>query len=68
MIKKVLTLFVLIAGIANHLVGQNDIGNNESLDSERWVDSVYNSLSDKQKVAQMFMVAAYSNLNEAHYQ
>ena len=67
MIKKVFILSILAVGISSHLTGQNNRADNEENDRERWVDSVYNSLSDKQKVAQMFMVAAYSNLNETHY-
>ena len=31
-----------------------------------WVDSVYNSLNLRQKIAQLFMVAAYSNKDENH--
>ena len=31
-----------------------------------WVDSTYNSLSFEEKVGQLFMVAAYSNKDEAH--
>ena len=31
-----------------------------------WVDSVYNSLSTDQKIAQLFMVAAYSNKDSNH--
>ena len=68
MIKNVFTLLILAAGITNHLIGQNNVSDFENPDRERWVDSVYNNLSDQQRVAQMFMVAAYSNLNETHYQ
>ena len=35
-------------------------------EQETWVDSVYNSLSLDEKFGQLFMVAAYSNLNEKH--
>ncbi len=35
-------------------------------DASRWADSVYNSLSEDQRVGQLFMVAAYSNGNEEH--
>lgn len=35
-------------------------------DRERWVDSIFNSLSDEQRIAQLFMVAAYSNRDEKH--
>jgi beta-N-acetylhexosaminidase len=36
------------------------------LSQEVWVDSVYNQLSFDEKVGQLFMVAAYSNKDEAH--
>lgn len=44
---------------------------NEAVDvykKERFVDSIYNTLSFNEKVGQLFMVAAYSNKNEEHYQ
>ncbi len=31
-----------------------------------WVDSLYNQMSLEEKIGQLFMVAAYSNKNEAH--
>jgi len=33
---------------------------------DRWVDSIFNSLTDEQRMAQLFMVAAYSNRDEKH--
>ncbi len=33
---------------------------------ENWVDSVFNSLSADERIAQMFMVAAYSNMTKSH--
>jgi beta-N-acetylhexosaminidase len=36
-------------------------------DQEHWVDSVLLSLSQEEKIGQLFMVAAYSNKNEDHY-
>ena len=33
---------------------------------EKWVDSVFNSLSQDQRLAQLFMVAAYSNRDMKH--
>ena len=33
---------------------------------ERWVDSVFNSLSSQEKIAQLMMVAAYTDRNEYH--
>ncbi|MCK4749751.1 MAG: glycoside hydrolase, partial [Bacteroidales bacterium] len=32
----------------------------------QWVDSVYESLSRDERIAQLFMVSAYSNMNRAH--
>lgn len=32
-----------------------------------WVDSIFNSLSEEERIGQLFMVAAYSNRDEAHY-
>lgn len=37
-----------------------------NLPQNQWVDSVYNQLSFEERVGQLFMVAAYSNKNEAH--
>jgi len=33
---------------------------------QAWVDSVFNSLSEDERLAQLFMVAAYSNRDSAH--
>lgn len=33
----------------------------------RWVDSIYNNLTFDEKVGQLFMVAAYSNKDAAHF-
>lgn len=38
----------------------------ETTAESKWVDSVYNQLSFEEKVGQLFMVAAYSNKDEAH--
>lgn len=35
--------------------------------SNNWVDSVFRSLSEEQKIAQLLMVAAYPRQNESHY-
>ena len=36
------------------------------LGAEAWADSVFASLSDEEALGQLFMVAAYSNKNDAH--
>ncbi|MGV3540728.1 MAG: glycoside hydrolase family 3 N-terminal domain-containing protein [Rufibacter sp.] len=37
-----------------------------SLQEQRWVDSVYQSLTPDQRLGQLFMVAAYSNKPQSH--
>jgi beta-N-acetylhexosaminidase len=34
---------------------------------EAWVDHIFQSLSEEQRIAQLFLVAAYANKDEAHY-
>ena len=36
------------------------------MNSNRWVDSVFNSLTPRQRLGQLFMVAAYSNKGKKH--
>lgn len=38
----------------------------EFLKQSKWVDSVFNSLSEDERIAQLFMVAAYSNKDLKH--
>lgn len=38
----------------------------EEILKQAWVDSVYASLTTEQRIGQLFMVAAYSNRDEAH--
>ncbi|HXH18265.1 MAG TPA: glycoside hydrolase family 3 N-terminal domain-containing protein [Chitinophagales bacterium] len=33
---------------------------------DRWVDSIFSRLTDEERIAQLFMVAAYSNRDEKH--
>jgi beta-N-acetylhexosaminidase len=39
-----------------------------NIDGQHWVDSVFQTLTPEQKVGQFFMVAAFSNRHEGHYQ
>ena len=34
--------------------------------SDKWVDSIMSNLSEEERIAQLFMVAAYSNKSESH--
>lgn len=59
--KKITLLLLLAAG---SVFAQKTTG---LADKKAWTDSVYNSLSTEQRIGQLFMVAAYSNKNEAHF-
>lgn len=36
--------------------------------NKKWVDSVFNSMTEEERIGQLFMVAAYSNRDSAHKQ
>lgn len=40
----------------------------EDLNADRWADSLIRKMSIEEKVGQLFMVATFSNKDEAHYQ
>ncbi|HUH74947.1 MAG TPA: glycoside hydrolase family 3 N-terminal domain-containing protein [Chitinophagales bacterium] len=40
---------------------------NVPVEGQQWVDSMMNVLTPEEKVAQLFMISAYSNKDEAHY-
>lgn len=60
---KKLTLLLLFA--AGSVFAQKQM---VPYEQKKWTDSVYNSLSIDERIGQLFMVAAYSNKNEAHFQ
>ncbi|MBE9468489.1 MAG: serine hydrolase [Bacteroidetes bacterium] len=76
MIKKgieLITLIIIIVLNASFLSSNfeskpNDFKKNPPFEKIKsaWADSVYNSLSNDEKIAQLFMVAAYSNKDSNH--
>jgi beta-N-acetylhexosaminidase len=56
---RILLIFLLFSSF---VFGQKK----SNLPQNQWVDSMYNQLSFEERVGQLFMVAAYSNKNEAH--
>lgn len=42
--------------------------NTFELSQKKWTDSILKTLSVEQKIGQLFMIAAYSNMDEKHYQ
>ena len=68
MIKKVLCLSILSLLLSTKLIGQKIYNKIDTTKQEAWTDSIFNALSPEERLGQLFMVAAYSNRNEEHYQ
>ena len=67
--RKILFLFIfttILVSISNVLQAQNKAV--FLSDSTQWADSVIATLSQDERIAQLFMVAAYSNKDELHKQ
>lgn len=63
--KKIVSLFILFVFFVNFSIKQIKEPDFISIQN-RWVDSVFNSLTPSQRLAQLFMVAAYSNKDLKH--
>ena len=62
MLKKVITcLWFIICSLSGVYSQQIDP------QQDAWVDSVFQQMTPDERLGQLFMVAAYSNRNEAHY-
>ena len=59
-----LFLALLLIGTFSFSPAQRDRG---EAAKEAWVEKTFQGLSEEQRIAQLFMVAAYSNKDEAHY-
>ena len=62
---SLLTTFLLIISIS-FTNGHTGLADLQSYHAQHWVDSVLNSLTLRERIAQLFMVAAYSNRDEDH--
>ena len=58
--KKIVCLFFLLMSIVSSAQYKS------SLKKQDWVDSVFNSLSDDEKIAQLMVIRAHSNLGPDH--
>ncbi len=66
MLKK-LSLLIPVVLILVAMSSWKNTGQASFVKTEKhWVDSVYNSLTPRERIGQLFMVAAYSNKDEAH--
>lgn len=66
MFKKVFPLFLLCIYMHIGVFSQDFYKNIDYTEQEKWVDSVYASLNQEQRLGQLFMIAAYSNMDERH--
>jgi beta-glucosidase-like glycosyl hydrolase/CubicO group peptidase (beta-lactamase class C family) len=68
----VLLIALLITVPFNALLASGSLSVAEKITNKKlqkkWVDSVFQTLSDEEKIGQLFMVAAYSNKDEQHHQ
>ena len=65
--KKVVVLSTLFWFLIQVIYSQNLFDTNDTDKQKTWVDSVYNTLNQDQKIGQLFMIAAYSNKGERYY-
>ena len=60
--KLIKPVFLFIVFLPQFLLAQYK----SDLKKEQWVDSVFNSLSNEEKIAQLMVVRAHSNLGADH--
>jgi beta-glucosidase-like glycosyl hydrolase/CubicO group peptidase (beta-lactamase class C family) len=65
LLAAVVLSFAFLSSIAQHDVARPPF---LQYANHRWVDSVFNSLSAEERIAQLIVVAAYSNRNDEHKQ
>ena len=66
---KLTTIFLLLSVFLVSTSSNIHFDGDEAKDKQAyWVDSVFNALNEDQKLGQLFMIAAYSNVDEAQNQ
>ena len=68
MIKKVLFIIFFSVPFFNYAqIELFPLQTKDSLAQQKWADSILNTMSIDEKIGQLFMVQAYSNKDEKHY-
>ncbi len=68
MMKKVIVTVLMFLVSWSVMNAQKIYQKADTQAQENWVDSVFNALTPEERLGQLFMVAAYSNRDEKHYQ
>ena len=66
MIKKILFLFFLLNCAFLEAQNLDPLKTNDAVAQTKWVDSLMKNMTLDEKIGQLFMVQAYSNLDEKH--
>lgn len=66
MIKKILFVFLILSFWYSKAQGSDPLKDSNEIAQKKWVDSMYSAMTIDEKIGQLFMVQAYSNLDEKH--
>ncbi|WP_339698107.1 glycoside hydrolase family 3 N-terminal domain-containing protein [uncultured Roseivirga sp.] len=67
MLNKVAFSILISFLFSTSLFGQKIYSKIDTVSQKAWADSVFKSMTPEERLGQLFMVAAYSNRDEAHY-
>lgn len=66
MIKNIKIVFAVVLSLSSVVKAQQKNIFYKDTNQKAWVDSIYNSMTQDERIGQLFMVATYSNRNESH--
>ena len=66
MFKKLFFVAFLVTFFNSHSQNFDPLRTDDYYAQEKWVDSILNSMTIDQKMGQLFMIQAYSNLDTVH--
>ena len=66
MIKKIVFVFLILSFWSSKAQGLDPLKDSNEFAQKKWVDSMFSTMTIDQKIGQLFMVQAYSNLDEKH--
>jgi beta-N-acetylhexosaminidase len=66
MIKKIVFVFLILSFWSSKAQDLDPLKDSNEFAQKKWVDSMFSTMTIDQKIGQLFMVQAYSNLDEKH--